>query len=87
VSNNLPSERTSEILAFTPPLCTTAHALDGSPVRLYSSRQRKRVFKFPIGIGCSRKVDQPEMGDVRYRSIDYRVVIATAAIEVMVDLP
>jgi len=27
------------------------------------------------------------MGDVRYRGIDYRVVIATAAIEVMVELP
>ena len=33
------------------------------------------------------RVNQPEMGDVRYRGIDYRVVIATAAIEVMVELP
>jgi hypothetical protein len=33
------------------------------------------------------KLDQPEMDDVRYRGIDYRVVIATAAIEVMVELP
>jgi hypothetical protein len=32
-------------------------------------------------------LDQPEMGDVRYRSIDYRAVIATAAIEVTVELP
>jgi hypothetical protein len=32
-------------------------------------------------------LDQPEMGDVRYRAIDYRAVIATAAIEVMVELP
>jgi hypothetical protein len=45
------------------------------------------VFKFPIGIGCSHKVGPPEMGDVRYLGIDYRVVIATAAIEVMVELP
>jgi hypothetical protein len=28
------------------------------------------------------KLNQPEMGDVRDRAIDYRVVIATAAIEV-----
>jgi hypothetical protein len=27
-------------------------------------------------------LDQPEMGDVRDRAIDYRVVIATATIEV-----
>jgi hypothetical protein len=33
------------------------------------------------------KLDQPEMDDVRYRGIDYRIVIATAAIEVMVELP
>jgi len=88
---NLPSERTSEILAFTPPLCTTAHitahALDGSPVRLYSSRQRKRVFKFPIGIGCSGKVGPAGNGRRALSGIDYRVVFATAAIEVMVELP
>jgi len=87
VSNNLPSERTSEILAFTPPPCTTAHALDGSPVRLYSSRQRKRVFKFPIGIGCSGKVGPAGNGRRALSGIDYRVVFATAAIEVMVELP
>ena len=28
------------------------------------------------------KLDRPEMGDVRDRAIDYRVVIATATIEV-----
>ena len=31
------------------------------------------------------KLDQPEMGDMRYRGIDYCVVMATAAIEVTVD--
>jgi hypothetical protein len=31
-------------------------------------------------------LDQPEMGDVRDRAIDYRAVIATAGIEVMVEL-
>jgi hypothetical protein len=31
-------------------------------------------------------LDQPEMGDVRDRAIDYRAVIATAAIEVMIEL-
>jgi hypothetical protein len=30
---------------------------------------------------------QPQMGVARDRAIDYRAVIATAAIEVMVDLP
>jgi len=33
------------------------------------------------------KFDQPEIGDVRDRAIDYRAVIVTAAIEVMVKLP
>jgi|GEM_PF-6826869 len=32
------------------------------------------------------ELDQPEMGDVRDRAIDYRAVIATAAIEVMIEL-
>jgi hypothetical protein len=32
-------------------------------------------------------LDQWEIGDVRDRAIDYRAVIATAAIEVMVELP
>jgi hypothetical protein len=32
-------------------------------------------------------LDQPEVGDVRDRAIDYRTVITTAAIEVMIDLP
>jgi hypothetical protein len=32
-------------------------------------------------------LDQPEIGGVRDRAIDYRAVIATAAIEVMVELP
>jgi len=32
-------------------------------------------------------LDQPEMGDVRDRAIEYRAVIATAAIEVMIELP
>jgi len=31
-------------------------------------------------------LDQPEMGDARHRAIDYRAVIATAAIEVMIEL-
>jgi hypothetical protein len=31
-------------------------------------------------------LDQSEMGDVRDRAIDFRAVIATAAIEVMVEL-
>jgi hypothetical protein len=31
--------------------------------------------------------NQQEMGDVRDRAIDYRAVIATAAIEVMIELP
>lgn len=33
------------------------------------------------------ELDQPEMGDVGDRAIDYRAVIATAAIEVMIELP
>jgi hypothetical protein len=33
------------------------------------------------------ELDQPEMGDVRDRAIDDRAVIATAAIEVMIELP
>ncbi len=32
------------------------------------------------------KLDQPETDDVLDRAIDYRAVIATAAIEVMVEL-
>jgi hypothetical protein len=32
-------------------------------------------------------LDQPEMGDARDRAIEYRAVIATAAIELMVGLP
>jgi hypothetical protein len=32
-------------------------------------------------------LDQPEMGDLRDRAIDYRAVIATVAIEVMIELP
>jgi hypothetical protein len=32
-------------------------------------------------------LDQPEMGDVRDRAIDYRAAIATAAIEVVIELP
>ena len=32
------------------------------------------------------KLDQPEMGEVRDRAIDDRAVIATATIEVTVDL-
>jgi hypothetical protein len=38
-------------------------------------------------MGCSQGVGPAEMGDVRDRAIDYRVVIATAAIEVMIELP
>jgi hypothetical protein len=33
------------------------------------------------------KFDQPEIGGLRDRAIDYRAVIATAAIEVRVELP
>jgi len=33
------------------------------------------------------KFDQPEIGDLRDRAIDYRAVIVTAAIEVIVKLP
>lgn len=57
------------------PLNTMAHALDGSPVRPYSSRQRKRVFKFPYVLVARVKLDQPEIGDVRDRGIDYCVVL------------
>jgi hypothetical protein len=32
-------------------------------------------------------LDQPEMGDVRDRAIHYCAVIATLAIEVMIELP
>jgi hypothetical protein len=39
----LTSDRSSEILAFTPPISINARALDGSPVRLYSSRQKESV--------------------------------------------
>jgi hypothetical protein len=31
-------------------------------------------------------LDQPEMGEMRDRVIDYRAVIATAGIEVMIEL-
>lgn len=33
-----------------------------------------------------KELDQPEMGDARDRAIDYLAVIATAAIEVMIEL-
>jgi hypothetical protein len=32
-------------------------------------------------------LDQPEMGDARDRAIHYRAVIATPAIEIMIELP
>jgi len=32
-------------------------------------------------------LDQPEMGDVRDLAIDYRVVMTTAAIEVIIEIP
>jgi hypothetical protein len=32
-------------------------------------------------------LDRPEMGDVRDRAIHYRAVIATLAIEVMIEPP
>jgi hypothetical protein len=49
--------------------------------------REKGCLNFLYVLVARVKLDQPEMGDVRYLGIDYRVVIATAAIEVMVELP
>jgi hypothetical protein len=46
--------------------------LDDSPVRRYSSRQRKRCLNFLYVLVARIKLDQPEIGDVRDRAIDYR---------------
>jgi hypothetical protein len=69
-----------------PLLSPNPRSLDDSPVRRYSSRQKNRLFNFSTRIGCSHRVGPAGMGDVRDRAIDYRAVIATAAIEVMIEL-
>jgi hypothetical protein len=81
------SERPTE----TNPAYSTAtspepiRSLDDLPVRRYSSRQKKGCLNFPYVLVARIELDQPEMGDVRDRAIDYRAVIATLAIEVMVE--
>ena len=49
--------------------------------------RKKGCLNFLFILVARIKLDQPEIGDVRDRAIDYRAVIATAAIEVMVELP
>lgn len=49
--------------------------------------REKGCLTFLYVLAARIKLDQPEMGDVRDRAIDYRAMSATAAIEVMVELP
>jgi hypothetical protein len=52
------------------------------------ARDRKRsCLNFPYVFVARIELDQPEMGDVRHRAIDYRAVIDIAAIEVVIELP
>jgi hypothetical protein len=62
--------------------------LDGSLVGRYSSRQRKKgILNFLYVLVARIKLRPAGMGNVRYRAIDYRAVIAAAAIEVTFERP
>jgi hypothetical protein len=51
------------------------------------ARDRKLgCLNFPYILVARIQLDQPEMGDVRHRAINYRAVIATAAIEAVIEL-
>ena len=64
-----------------PQLSPNARLLDDSPVRRYSSRQKNSLFKISHTDGLLA------LGDVRDQVIDLRAVIATAAIELVIELP
>ena len=62
-----------------------ARVLDDSPVRRYSSRQKKACLSFFVWVAC-RELDQPKWATCAI-GLDFRAVIATVAIEVMIELP
>jgi hypothetical protein len=49
--------------------------------------REKGCLNFLYVLVARIELDRPEMGGVRDRGIDYRAVIAKAAIEVMIELP
>jgi len=76
-----------EILAFTPPLVQTLARLTARRFDDIAPDREKGNLNFLYVLVARIKLDQPEIGDVRDRVMDYRAVIFTAAIEVMVELP